>query len=239
MNLKPALIIAGGLLFAGAANAQLTIGAKLGGTYSSYNTKIDPEPSEKPDPSNGMGFHLGGFLNYNFSDKIGFRTELLYDSRGQKATSESVSSSSILGSTVKTTTTTESKGHLAYLELPLLLNFQASEALSFQAGPGLGFLLGAKSTADVTTKTETTTGGSTTSTTVTSSTSSTSKEGLRGMELGLCVGGNFQLESGLGFGLRYWRGLSTLNDKTDVGNVTVKTHANVIQLSVNYAFIKD
>ena len=33
--------------------------------------------------------------------------------------------------------------------------------------------------------------------------------------------------------------LSTLNSDTDFGSTTVKTHANVIQFSVGYAFIKD
>jgi hypothetical protein len=53
------------------------------------------------------------------------------------------------------------------------------------------------------------------------------------------LGGAYQLESGLSFGLRFWRGLSTFNEETEFGPLTVKTNANVIQFSVGYAFVKD
>lgn len=221
-----------------AAQAQLTVGAKLGLNYSIYGTKIDPEPEEKPESDSGIGFHLGGFLVYNFSDKIGIRPELLYSARRVSFKDESTSTQSIFGTTITTKTETEGSATASYLEVPLLLNYQASEALSFQVGPGIGLLMGYKSKFDSKTTTTTTVGGNSTTTTSEASGDSDSTEGLRGMELGLAVGGNFQLESGLSFGLRYWRGLSTFNEETEFGPVTVKTNANVIQFSIGYAFIK-
>lgn len=99
--------------------------------------------------------------------------------------------------------------------------------------------MSSKSTFDGTTTTTTTTGGQSTTTTTSVSGDSDSKEGLRGMELGAVLGVVYELESGLNFGLRYWRGLSTLNEETDFGPVSVKTNANVLQVSVGYTFIKD
>lgn len=239
MNLKPVLLLASGMFFAGVANAQLTVGTKVGLNYSIYGTKIDPEPQEKPESDSGVGFHLGGFLNYNLSDKIGLRTELLYSARRTTFTDETTSTSSIFTTTITTKTETDGSATASYLELPIMVNFQASEALSLHAGPGLGFLMGYKAKFDSKTTTTTTIGGNSTTTTSESSGDSDSKEGIRGMELGLTLGGAYQLENGLSFGLRYWRGLSTFNEKTDYGSTTVKTNANVIQVSIGYAFIKD
>ncbi|MFN3963508.1 MAG: porin family protein [Fimbriimonadaceae bacterium] len=221
-----------------AAQAQLTIGAKLGLNYSIYGTKIDPEPEEKPESDSGLGFHLGGYLVYDFSDKLGFRPELLYSARRVSFKDETTSTQSIFGTTITTKTETDGSATASYLEVPLLLNYKASDALSFQVGPGIGLLMGYKSKYDSKTTTTTTTGGTTTTTTSESSGDTSSKEGLRGMELGLAVGGVFELESGLNFGLRYWRGLSTFNEQTEFGPATVKTHANVIQFSIGYSFIK-
>lgn len=237
--MKKLLTLATTIVLVGTVSAQMSAGAKAGLTYSSYGTKIDPEPTEKVDAESGIGFHLGGYLTYMFSDKIGLRPELLYDSRGIKSTETSSTTTDLFGTVTTTKTETESKGSLSYLEVPILLNFQLSDALSLQAGPALGFLMSAKSKFDSTTTTTVTDGGDTTTSTASVSGDDSSTEGLRGMELGLCVGGIFETEGGLNFGVRYWRGLSTLNEETDFGTTTVKTNANVIQVSVGYSFIKE
>lgn len=224
-------MVAGGLMIATVSFAQLNVGGKAGLNYSIYGTKVDPEPDPKPESDSGIGFHVGAYMEYMFSDNLGIRPELLYSARGTKSTDESTFD--LFGSTV--TTKTESNNTLSYIELPILLAFKPSENFGIHFGPGLGFLMSSKSKFDQTTTT--TVGGS--STTTTSSGDSDSKEGLRGMELGLCVGGAYELESGLNFGLRYWRGLSTLNEETDFGGTTAKTNANVFQLSIGYTFMKN
>jgi hypothetical protein len=244
MNIKHILFATASFLLAGTVSAQLTIGAKAGLNYSIYGTKVDPEPEEKPESDSGIGFHVGGFVNYNFSDRIGVRTELLYSARGTSFSDETTSTTSVLGTTITTKTETDGSATASYIELPILLNFQATEGLSFQAGPGLGFLMGYKSKFDSKLTRTTTTGSTSSTTTSESSGDNSSTEGIRGMELGLAVGGNYQLENGLSFGLRYWRGLNTFNSETEIDlpggtNYTVKTNANVIQVSVGYAFIKD
>ncbi len=227
------------VLVGGSAMAQLNVGAKVGLNYSIYGTKIDPEPDEAPDAATGIGFHLGGYMEYMFSDNIGIRPELLFSTRGTKETETTTTTTDIFGITTVSETESENTGTLSYLEIPILLTYKANDNLSFQAGPGLGFLMSSKTKFDATTTTRTTSGGNTTTTTSSVSGDSDSKEGLRGMELGAVVGVTYELESGLNFGLRYWRGLSTLNEETDFGPVSVKTNANVLQVSVGYTFIKD
>jgi hypothetical protein len=93
--------------------------------------------------------------------------------------------------------------------------------------------MGAKYTSDGTSTV--TIGSSTTSSSYSVEVSgSDAKEGLRGTEIGLCVGGAYETEGGLNFGLRYWRGVTTINEETDF----VKQYTNLIQLSVGYTFLK-
>lgn len=227
------------VLVGGSAMAQINVGAKAGLNYSIYGTKIDPEPDEKPESATGLGFHLGGYLEFMFSDNIGIRPELLFSARKTSDTQTTTTTSETFGTTIVAKTESDVKNTLSYLEIPLLLNYKANDNLSFQVGPGLGFLMSSKSTFDGTTTTTTTTGGQSTTTTTSVSGDSDSKEGLRGMELGAVLGVVYELESGLNFGLRYWRGLNTLNDETEFGPVTVKTNANVLQFSVGYTFLKN
>jgi hypothetical protein len=219
--------------------AQLNIGGKAGLNYSSYGTKVDPEPEEKPEAATGIGFHVGAYLEFMFSDKIGIRPELLYSARKTSDTETNTATFDFFGTTTTTKTESDNNTTLSYLEVPILLNYKVNDRFSFQVGPGLGLLMSAKNKFDATTTTTTTTGGSSTTTTTTSSGDSDSKEGLRGLEIGAVAGINYELESGLSFGLRYWRGLSTLNEVTDFGAATVKTNANVLQVSVGYAFLKN
>lgn len=237
--MKKTILVMATVVVAGTAVAQMNVGGKAGLNYSTYGTKIDPEPDEKPESATGLGFHLGGYLEFMFSDNIGIRPELLFSARKTSDTQTTTSTTETFGTTIVAKTENDVKNTLSYLEIPLLLNYKANDNLSFQVGPGLGFLMSSKSTFDGTTTTTTTTGGQSTTTTTSVSGDSDSKEGLRGMELGAVLGVVYELESGLNFGLRYWRGLNTLNDETEFGPVTVKTNANVLQFSVGYTFLKN
>lgn len=237
--MKKTILVMATVVVAGTAAAQVNVGGKVGLNYSIYGTKIDPEPDEKPESATGLGFHLGGYLEFMFSDNIGIRPELLFSARKTSDTQTTTSTTETFGTTIVAKTESDVKNTLSYLEIPLLLNYKANDNLSFQVGPGLGFLMSSKSTFDGTTTTTTTTGGQSTTTTTSVSGDSDSKEGLRGMELGAVLGVVYELESGLNFGLRYWRGLNTLNDETEFGPVTVKTNANVLQFSVGYTFLKN
>ncbi len=240
--MKKIIVAISALVLGTTAMAQMTIGAKAGLNYTSIGTKIDPEPDEKPEASSGIGFHLGGFLQYNLSDKIGLRPELMYSIRGFKDENTTSTTNTFFGTTTTTETTSEDKGNYSYLEIPLLLAYNASENFSIHVGPGFGLLMGGKVKSEGESTTTTTTGSTTTTTTSSYSgeaSGSDVTDGMRKMELGAVIGLGYQLESGLGFNLRYWRGLNTVNEETDFGGVEVKSNTNLIQFSVTYAFIKD
>jgi hypothetical protein len=239
VNMKKLILGVAACTVAFTASAQMNIGGKAGLNYSSYGTKVDPEPEEKPEAATGIGFHVGGYLEFMFSDKVGIRPELLFSARKTSDTETSTTTFDLFGTTTTAKTESDNKTTFSYLELPILLNYKLSDNFSFQVGPGFGLLMSAKNKFDATTTTTTTTGGSSTTTTTETSGDSDSKEGLRGLELGAVAGINYELESGLSVGLRYWRGLSTLNEETDFGGATVKTNANVLQVSVGYAFLKN
>jgi hypothetical protein len=58
------------------------------------------------------------------------------------------------------------------------------------------------------------------------------------LEIGAVVGMIYETESGVNFGIRYWRGLNTVNEDTSFGDATVKSYTNLFQASLGYSFIK-
>ncbi|HEX2617714.1 MAG TPA: porin family protein [Flavobacteriales bacterium] len=239
--MKKAVFLLSGLAATSLSFGQLSIGAKAGLNYTIESVSIDPEPDEKPDNGSGIGFHVGGFLQYNFSDMLGIRPELLYSMRGFQA-DETTTTVFAIGNQVTTVkNTAENKSSYSYIEVPILLSIQPSEAFSIHVGPGFGLLMGGKVKSEGTMETTVVDGGD-----VTTSTSSFSVEasgsnvtdGLRKLEIAAVIGLGYQLESGLGFNLRYWRGLNSINEDTDLGGTEVKYNTNLFQFSVCYAFIK-
>lgn len=235
--MKKYILVLGLATLGTAANAQTMAGGKLGLNYNIYSSKAgDDAPDGTESESNsGIGFHVGGYFQYNFSDNIGIRPELLFSTRSTKSDLDDETSFTVGSITTTTKTTGETTSSLSYIEIPLLLAIGAGDNLDIHVGPGFGLLMGAKYKSE---------GDQTTSVTglpdqTTSFDNEVSgedaKEGLRGTEIGLCIGGVYNLESGLNFGLRYWRGLNTLNEDTDL----YKTTANVIQLSIGWNFMDE
>ncbi|MEY3398074.1 MAG: hypothetical protein RL220_668 [Bacteroidota bacterium] len=212
-------------LFAGTASAQMTFGAKAGLNYSIVTTNF--KEGEKPDDwenASGIGFHIGGFMNYDINDNLHFRPELLYSSRG--TSSSSTTEIDILG--VVTKVETDEKSSTNYLEIPLLLALGANDGFQLHVGPSVNLLMGGKATLD----NKTTVGGVTTEESVEVS-GSDFTDGMSGLDLGLVVGAGMTTDSGLGFGLRYQRGLTSINsENTD----QVVSNWNVVQASVSYSF---
>ena len=124
----------------------------------------------------------------------------------------------------------ETKGSLAYTEVPLLVGVRLSEKFSIHAGPGFGLLMNSSSKVRGT-RTVTTPEG-TGSTSLDTSVSST--EGLRPLEIAGVIGLGYRMSSGLDVGVRYWSGLNTLEETTDFS----KTKQRVVQISIGYAFVR-
>jgi len=217
-------------MFAFGAQAQIDFGGKVGVNYHYQSSSLsDNAPSGSTDvnSNDGPGFHAGVFFGIDLSDKFYFRPEVLYSTRHSRA---QLSSSLSVGG-VTTKVDQEVKGTLSYVEVPLLLGFRVSDKLSLHAGPGLGVLAG--NAVKVTGTQTVTIGGQTVTTSLDDRGNLT--EGLRPLEVAAVVGLGYRTENGLDLGLRYWRGLTTVEDNSDLS----KTFQNVFQLSIGYAFLRN
>ncbi|MBL8000451.1 MAG: PorT family protein [Flavobacteriales bacterium] len=212
------------------ASAQTDLGGKVGFNYQFQSVTLGddaPAGTEEPRAADGPGFHVGVFAAHDLSERLYLRPELLYSTRSSSASLSS--STTVLDVTTKVDA--ETRSNLSYLELPLMLGIRVSEKLSLQAGPAFGFLLG--STTKVTGTSSVTTSGETVTTSLDATDSST--DGLNTMEVAGVVGLGYRMDNGLDLGLRYWRGFTTLEENTDL----TKTHQNVVQVSLGYAFLRD
>jgi hypothetical protein len=106
-------------------------GVKLGVNLA--NATGDDAPD---DASMKPGLVGGGFITYSFSDLFAVQPELLFSMKGAK---------SDIGST-------EYKSTLSYIEIPVLFKVQLAGGGNFKpnfyAGPAVGFLMSAKTSAD-------------------------------------------------------------------------------------------
>jgi hypothetical protein len=222
--------------------AQTSVGGKVGLNYTIISTSYDPEPDPKPDNASGIGFHLGAYAEIGLSDMIAIRPELLFSTHGVQQNQTTTSSFTFGGTTTTTETKSDDKQTLSYLEIPLLLAIKANDHIGLHIGPGFGLLMGGKVNSSGSSTSTTTDGGSSSTTTSdfdVSISGSDVTDGLNKLEIALVVGAAYETDGGLNFGLRFWRGLNTLNKETDFGGSTVKSYTNMLQFSVGYTFMKD
>ncbi len=89
------------------------IGIKAGANFANQDVK-DVSIKTVTD------YHLGAYLNLNFTDKFGITPEVLYSAYGSKWNN--------------------SKVDLDYVSIPLMLRFKPISLISLEAGPQFGFL---------------------------------------------------------------------------------------------------
>ena len=116
--------------FAQAANAQFTVGAKVGANLM----KIDGKSFK--DEFN-TGYHAGGFAIIGLGEKFALQPEVLWN---QTATKTDTSIRNIPADALSAFKNGDVK--LNYLSIPVLLNYKfIGNFLSLQAGPQFGVLL--------------------------------------------------------------------------------------------------
>lgn len=113
------------LIFAAGAFAQLSGGVKAG--LNLANLGGDDVEDAKIRPS----IHIGGYVNYAFSETFSIQPELLYNSVGAKGTQETDFGDADI--TMK----------LNYISVPVMLVYSFGN-FNVQAGPQIGFLAAAK-----------------------------------------------------------------------------------------------
>ena len=101
---------------------------KMGVLIGLNNSSISEGVLNQIDITDKMGFHLGGFYEFDISEKIKFRPKLVYSQQGNRDSG----SSSIEHIDYKS----------EYLNLPL--NFKFYDKTYILAGPQIGFLLSEK-----------------------------------------------------------------------------------------------
>ncbi|MEO8066464.1 MAG: porin family protein [Flavobacteriales bacterium] len=240
--MKHILLAVGAFALGTSTFGQTLVGGKVGLNYTLISTTIDPEPDDAPDQGSGIGFHAGGYVQFGISEHVGVRPEVLFSMRGFQQDRVSTSSSSgPFGTTITDRSESSNRTAYSYVEIPLLLSFQANKKFGVQVGPGLGLLMGGKVKSSGS-STRTVTDGNTSTVTTSDFDMTTSgsdvTDGLRKLEIGGVVGMIYEAESGVNFGIRYWRGLNTVNEDTSYGDATVKSYTNLFQASLGYSFIK-
>jgi len=182
---------------------ELTFGVKGGINLASLGGDVAPSAKGK------MGFHLGGIAEYMLSDEFGVQAELLYSALGGKyeETNEGVS--------------IKEKTKLSYITLPVVGKYFVTDEIALEAGPQFSFLMSAESEGESTFDGET------------QSATEDISNGINGIDLGFGIGGSYNTDGGLFFGLRYVLGLSNIFSDAPDGISVVN---NVFQVSAGYKF---
>lgn len=203
------------------ASAQLEIGVVGGPSFVSFSgndVEMWGELYQKPNMK--VKFHLGAFFNYRLNDQFSLEPRILFALKGPqyKGETEEYDEETFMLVTGEKKVTKM----LTYIDLPLLLNFHASEQLSLFAGPQIGLRMGAKAKSEFSGAAQG--GGS-----VSYSRTSDQKEYYYGTELGVYLGLGYKLNDDLSVNLIYNPGISKIahveyegeDEKYDVKNTSI------------------
>ena len=103
----------------GAIAQGIKLGVKAGANLSTI-TELQANPKMK------LGFHVGGFLDFKFSESLSLQPEILYSLQGYDYQwPEETESGSV---------------NLNYINVPVLLKINIAEGLSAEVGPQVGIL---------------------------------------------------------------------------------------------------
>ncbi|QYJ68229.1 porin family protein [Flavobacterium litorale] len=142
------------------------------------------------------GLHIGGLAEFKLTETFSVQPELVYSMQGAK------SDNGVGG---------EFDLNLDYINVPIMAKYYVMEGLSIEAGPQIGFLMGAEFDGnDV-------------------------KDNYKSIDFGLGGGVAYDLPMGVFFQARYYAGMSSITEDIE-GVETVDTMNNVISLSVGYKF---
>lgn len=98
---------------------------------------------------------------------------------------------------------------LSYINLPLMGKYYVTKGFSVEAGPQIGYLIGADFEG------------------------TNVKDNYKKLDFGANIGVGYKLENGLNFGARYNLGLTNINN---VNGISDKNRNGVLQVSIGYFF---
>lgn len=111
------------------AGAQVSVGAKGGLNVSNLNG-LDVDNYESKAM---VGFHVGGFVTFNFGRNFAIQPEVVYSTQGGTIESGNISQDMKLN----------------YFNIPVMVKFLTKKGFYLEAGPQLGFRTGDVDTEDV------------------------------------------------------------------------------------------
>ncbi|CAM3620094.1 porin family protein [Flavobacterium gelidilacus] len=136
-------------------------------------------------------FNFGVMSEISITDKFSFQPELMYSGQGFSFKND------------------DNPIALSYINLPLMGKYYVIKGLSLEAGPQIGYLIGADYDGlDL-------------------------KDNYKKVDFGANFGLGYKLDNGINFGVRYNLGLSNINDLRGQSD---KIKNNVLQVSLGYFF---
>jgi len=197
-------------------NAQ-TFGVKLGPNLSKYSYNYDSSLDKYQQMF--FGFHIGGFAEFEVSEKLIFQPELVYYLQGNKH---------------KIDNNLEFISKQSYLNLPIMAKYYVTEEFNIQAGPQISFLLTSKD--NFKGSNLLLPDGSINDTVFNNTNNSVNtKEDYKNIDFGLNFGVEYKMNNRISFDLRYNLGLTDLvKNRANNNDNTMKN--SVFSFSVDYTF---
>ena len=204
-KMKKIILAVVAVLAFGFTNAQKTQFGLKGG-LNGANQSFSGEGS--PSSSSIIGFHIGGFVEVKVSDKFSIQPEVLYSTQGSKFDAN-VYNGGIYYDTKNTF-------KFAYINIPVMFKYYASEKISLEAGPQIGFLTSSKMETEV----------------LGQSVTQNVKDFIETVDFGLNIGAEYNFTKKVSAGIRYNFGLANVMNTDDGSNDKIKN--NVFSVSLGY-----
>ncbi|MEL6124185.1 MAG: outer membrane beta-barrel protein [Bacteroidota bacterium] len=142
------------LLISGQVMSQISVGIRAGLNQATFSGPTDSSFNEEHG-LNG-GFHFGINVQYNLTDRVGFRSEIAYTQIGSSYNMFSPEGYYVFPLpeeprlVISDTSDNQMKFSNAYLQLPQTVHFSISEKLELFGGGYLGFLINPLATGTIT-----------------------------------------------------------------------------------------
>jgi hypothetical protein len=93
-----------------------------------------------------IGFHFGGFLEFQVNNKFSIQPELLLSTQGSELELKATSFENSDGTGEKDTEILTQRINLTYINIPIMLKYKVLEKLNIEFGPQIGYAISGKST---------------------------------------------------------------------------------------------
>jgi hypothetical protein len=173
-------------------------GVKAGGNLSSITGS---------DYKSKLGFYAGAFANFPISQVLSIQPEVVYSLQGTKAKDKYYFGGLAV---------TDMKQTLGYINVPVMVQYNATSKFYLEAGPEFGFLINAKAEENF----------------ITTPLSRNNKDTMKTFNFGAGIGLGYRFTPNVGINARYIAGLTKIL-KNDFGDSS--KNAN-FQLGLNYYF---